>query len=87
MYSAQSMQRNEHGTIARGFFTRKAGGAGGQTISLARRPRTIRMCTPGTRARLSALGVGWVRMLRAVKDSLAAPSRRKAGKRGREASV
>jgi len=33
---------------------------------LARRTRTFRKCSPGTRARLGALGVGRVRMLRAV---------------------
>ena len=37
---------------------------------LARRTRTFRTCSPGTRARLGALGVGRVRMLRAVKGSL-----------------
>ncbi len=29
----------------------------------------MKLCSPGTRARLGALGVGRVRMLRAVKDS------------------
>jgi len=29
------------------------------------------MCSHGKRARLGALGVGWVRMLRAVKDDQA----------------
>jgi len=37
---------------------------------LARRTRTVKLCSPGTRARLGALGVGRVRMLRAVKGSL-----------------
>ena len=37
---------------------------------LARRTRTFRTCSPGTKARLGALGVGRVRMLRAVKGSL-----------------
>ena len=50
---------------------------------LARRTRTIRMCSHGKRARLGAFGVGWVRMLRTVKNSLAAPFRRETSKLGR----
>ena len=34
----------------------------------------MRMCSPGTRARLGALGVGRVRLSRAVKGNLATPS-------------
>ena len=37
---------------------------------LARRTRTIRMCSLGTRARHGALRVGRVRMSRAVKGTL-----------------
>ena len=37
---------------------------------LARRTRTMKQCSPGTRARLGAIGVGRVRKLRAVKGSL-----------------
>ena len=33
----------------------------------------IKTCSPGTRVRLGALGVGRVRMLRSVKDSPAIP--------------
>ena len=40
---------------------------------LARRTRTVNLCSPGARARLGALGVGRVRMWRAVKDSLSHP--------------
>jgi hypothetical protein len=65
------MQRNEHGTIACGFFTRKAEGGGSQTILLARRLHLIGMYLPGAQARLRALVVGWVRMLGAVKERLA----------------
>ena len=69
-------------------------GGSGQTILLARRTRTIKLCSPGTRARLGALGVGRVRMLRAVKDNLATPLREDAERveeeegphRGKEAS-
>jgi hypothetical protein len=51
-----------------------------QTILLARITRTMKRCSLGTRARLGALGVGRVRMLRAVKDSLAVPLMTKWGK-------
>src|SRR4029077_8884611 len=37
----------------------------------ARGTRTIRMCSPGTRARLGALGVGRVKMVRAIEDQSA----------------
>jgi hypothetical protein len=38
---------------------------------LARRTRTVKLCSPGTRARLGALGdFGRVRILRAVKGNL-----------------
>jgi hypothetical protein len=50
---------------------------------LARGTRTIRMCSRGTRARLGALGVGWVRMLRAVKGSLGPSPSGKVGEIGR----
>jgi len=50
-----------------------------QTILLARRTRTITLCSPGTRARLGALGVGRVRTLRAVGDS-SGPSEDKVNK-------
>ena len=33
----------------------------------------IEMCSPGTRARLDALGVGWVRKLRAIKGRPVCP--------------
>jgi len=55
-----------------------------QTILLARRTRTMKLCSPGTRARLGALGVGRVRILRAVKDSLAAPLFKSEGGRVRD---
>ncbi len=43
---------------------------GSPLVSYARGTRTVKLCSPGTRVRLGALGVGWVRMLRAVKGSL-----------------
>ena len=49
------------------------GSGSSQIILLARRTRTIKLCSLGRRARLGALGVGRVRMSRAVKDNLAAP--------------
>ena len=36
-----------------------------------RKTRTMKLCSPGTRARLGALGVGRVRMSRAVEDQSA----------------
>ena len=43
-------------------------------ILLARRTRTVKLCSLGTRARLGALGVGWVRLFPAVvKNRQAAP--------------
>ena len=52
-------------------------GAGRPGALLARRMRTVKLCSPGTRARLGALGVGRVRMLRAVKSSLGHSSKEK----------
>ena len=55
----------------------QTGGGNSQTILLACRTRTMKRCSPGTRARLGALGVGWVRMLRAVKTVWASPLKEK----------
>ena len=48
----------------------KGGEGSGQGALLARRTRTMKRCSRGKRARLGAVGVGRVRMSRAVKGSL-----------------
>ena len=49
---------------------------GSLSALLARRTRTMKLCSPGTRARLGALGVGRVRILRAVKSTSGHPLER-----------
>ena len=46
-----------------------------QVIFLARRTRTVKLCSPGTRARLGALGVGRVKMVRSKGQHRPLPQR------------
>jgi hypothetical protein len=50
----------------------------------ARGTRTVKRCSPGTRARRGALGVGRVRILRVIEDVLASPSLSSPSHRGGE---
>ncbi len=60
--------RIDQAALMEGNRRTKRGERRDQSVLLARRTRTVKLCSPGTRARLGALGVGRVRMLRSEEQ-------------------